>query len=117
MANQYSDLVDQYHRDGYVIIRNVLDDRLIKECQQHIEFLQKKYPSIPGEHFHHPVMRNDPFWIRLVTDPRLLELAAVFGSPFIKSNEGVALFSSHYFCKPAKTGMKVLWHQDGKSFF
>jgi phytanoyl-CoA hydroxylase len=114
MADRYSHLVEQYHRDGFVILRDVIDERLIKECQQHIEFLQKKYPAIPGEHFHHPIMRNDPFWVRIVTDQRLLDLAALFGTPFIKSSEEVALFSSHYFCKPAKTGMTVLWHQDGK---
>ena len=113
--NQYSDLLDQYDRDGFVIIRNVIDEGLINECQQHMEFLQKKYPTIPTEHFHHPMMRNDPFWIRLVSDQRLLDLAAAF-APFIKPDEGVALFSSHYICKPPKTGMAVLWHQDGKIF-
>ncbi|CAF1238182.1 unnamed protein product [Adineta steineri] len=58
-------------------------------------------------------MRNDPFWVRLISDQRLLDLATIFGAPFLKSDEGVAIFSSHYFCKPAKTGMTVLWHQDG----
>ncbi|CAF4425639.1 unnamed protein product, partial [Adineta steineri] len=53
---------DQYHRDGFVILRNVIDDHLIKECQQHVDFLRNKYPAIPGEHLHHPIMRNDPFW-------------------------------------------------------
>lgn len=117
MTDKYTELFDQYDRDGYVIIRNVIDKRLIKECQQHIDFLQKKYPSIPGEHFHHPIMRNDPFWIRLVSDQRLLDLAAFFGSSFINPEQGVALFSSHYFAKPPKTGKKVLWHQDGQSSF
>ncbi|CAF0970821.1 unnamed protein product [Rotaria sp. Silwood1] len=113
MADTYSHLVDQYHTDGFVILRNVIDARLVEECQKHVEFLQSKFPSIPGEHLHHPIMRNDPFWVRLVSDPRLLDLATIFGSPFIEPNGGIALFSSHYFCKPAKTGMKVLWHQDG----
>jgi phytanoyl-CoA hydroxylase len=115
MADQYADLVDQYHRDGFVILRNVIDDHLVKECQEHVDFLQKKYPTIPGEHLHHPIMRNDPFWVRVVSDQRLLDLAALFGTPFIKPHEGVALFSSHYFCKPARTGMTVLWHQDGNT--
>jgi hypothetical protein len=110
-------LIQQYERDGFVILRNVIDEKLVKELQQHVSFLQKKYPKIPGEHFHHQIMRNDPFWVRVVTDQRLLDLAAVFGASFINPNEGVALFSSHYFCKPAKTGMAVLWHQDGKSHF
>ncbi|CAF1365679.1 unnamed protein product, partial [Didymodactylos carnosus] len=111
--SNYADLVEQYKRDGFVIIRNILDTNLIHECQQHIEHLQRKYPDIPSEHYHHIMMRNDPFWIRLVSDKRLLDLATVFGSPFIQEKEGVALFSSHYFCKPPKTGMAVLWHQDG----
>ena len=115
MTEKYSELIEQYHRDGYVIIRDVIDERLIKECQEHVDFIQKKYPSIPGEQLHHPIMRNDPFWVRLISDQRLLDLAAVFGESFIKPDEGIALFSSHYFCKPPKTGMKVLWHQDGKS--
>ena len=117
MAERYAHLVDQYHRDGFIILRDVIDDSLVKECQQHIEFLQKKYPSIPGEHFHHPVMRNDPFWVRLISDQRLVDLVTLFGKPFIKPDEGVALFSSHYLCKPPKTGMTVLWHQDGKCHF
>lgn len=114
MAERYAHLVDQYHRDGFIILRDVIDEALVKECQQHIEFLHKKYPSIPGEHFHHPIMRNDPFWVRLISDQRLVDLVTLFGEPFIKPDEGVAIFSSHYLCKPPKTGMTVLWHQDGK---
>ncbi|CAF1141439.1 unnamed protein product [Rotaria sordida] len=113
MADTYSHLVDQYQTDGFVVLRNVIDARLIEECRKHVEFLQSKFPSIPGEHLHHQIMRNDPFWVRLITDPRLLDLAALFGSPFLEPNGDIALFSSHHFCKPAKTGMKVLWHQDG----
>lgn len=113
MAEKYSDLLEQYQNDGFIILRNVLDADLIEECRRHIEYLQVKYPSIPGEHLHHPIMRNDPFWVRLLSDPRLLDLAAVFGTPFIEPDGGIALFSSHYFCKPPKKGMAVLWHQDG----
>ena len=115
MTNNYSNLIDQYYTDGFVILRDVIDAQLIQECREHVEFLQKKFPSIPGEHLHHPIMRNDPFWIRLVSDPRLLDLVSIFGSSFIGSEENIALFSSHYFCKPAKTGMPVLWHQDGNT--
>ena len=106
--NKYSDLLEQYDRDGFAIIRDVIDENLIKECQQHIEFLQKKYPTIPTEQFHHPMMHNDPFWIRLVSDQRLLDLAMVFGRSFIKPEEGVVLFGSHYICKQPKTGLPVL---------
>jgi len=29
-----------------------------------------------GEHYHHLIMRNDAFWVRVVSDPRLVSLAA-----------------------------------------
>jgi hypothetical protein len=34
-------------------------------------------------------------------------------APEFLADGNVALFSSHYFKKEARTGMKVLWHQDG----
>jgi hypothetical protein len=52
-------------------------------------------------------MIGDPFWHRLISDPRLLDLAEVF----IGSN--LALFATHYIAKAPKTGRPVLWHQDG----
>lgn len=57
-------------------------------------------------------MRNDPFWVRVCSDSRLLDLAQAMAPDFLGSGD-IALFSSHYFKKEPKTGMKVLWHQDG----
>ena len=51
-------------------------------------------------------MRNDPFWVRLASDSRLLDLAQRFLGP------DLALFSSHYFCKMPRVGREVPWHQD-----
>ena len=91
-----------------------------------------------AEHLHHTIMRNDPFWVRVlygkvepahdvavrrsiksvtqlctaielgdllsqvrvVSDARLLAIA----SSFLREPDGIALFSSHYFCKQAGTG-------------
>ncbi len=52
-------------------------------------------------------MQDDPFWYRLISDERLLDVAEQFIGP------NIALFASHYICKPPKTGRAVLWHQDG----
>lgn len=74
-------------RDGYVVLRNVLDSDLVGEMAAHVEWLQAKvgparkiggllaisrlplprsrflfclqYPDVPPEHLHHPLMRND----------------------------------------------------------
>lgn len=102
-----SEARQQYERDGYAIFRNVLDADLIAEARDHVEWLMRKNPHLRPEQFHHPLMRNDPFWVRLISDDRLLDVAEQFIGPHI------ALFSSHYICKPPRDGQAVLWHQDG----
>ena len=52
-------------------------------------------------------MTDDPFWVRLVSDDRLLDIAQQFIGP------NIALFASHYISKPPFDGQPVLWHQDG----
>ncbi len=107
-AGSWKSAVQQYIDDGYVVLRDVIDADLAGEMSEHVDWLVKKYPDIPPEHLHHTIMRNDPFWVRVVSDPRLVSVAKGFlGVP------DVALFSSHYFCKMPGTGMPVLWHQDG----
>jgi len=102
--------LEQYKREGWAVMKGVIDPALMEEVRDHVEYLLAKYPDIPGEHFHHMVMRNDPFWVRLITDPRLTSLARIFAD-FIDTD--LALFSSHYFIKQARTGKAVAWHQDG----
>ena len=51
-------------------------------------------------------MTHDPFWVRLVGDQRLLDIAKLFIGP------NIALFASHYIAKPPGEGQAVLWHQD-----
>lgn len=64
-------------------------------------------PELAGEQLHHWLMANDAFWVRLVSDTRLLDVAQGFIGP------NIALFASHYISKPPFTGKEVLWHQDG----
>jgi len=97
-------------RDGYTVIPEVVDKALIAHLRDHLEHLMARFPGIPTEHLHHVIYRNDPFWVRVVSDPRLLDCAAA-QADFLK--EGIALFSSNYFCKQPRTGKSVLWHQDG----
>ena len=49
--------------------------------------------------------QGDPFWLRLVSDPRLLDIA----EQYVGSD--IALFQSHYICKEPRDGQVVLWHQ------
>ncbi|MFF5176173.1 phytanoyl-CoA dioxygenase family protein [Micromonospora sp. NPDC000089] len=97
----------EYATQGFAIIRNVIPQDLLAEVGSHVEWLMRKYPDLRPEHFHHPLIRNDAFWVRLVTDKRLAAIGKHFLGP------DIACFTAHYICKPAFTGQAVLWHQDG----
>ncbi|MFI1381984.1 phytanoyl-CoA dioxygenase family protein [Embleya sp. NPDC020886] len=97
----------EYAEQGFSIIRNVVPPEVVDEARAHVEWLTGKYPDLRPEHFHHPLIRNDAFWARLVSDTRLVDIAEFFLGP------DVACFTAHYICKPPHTGQPVLWHQDG----
>jgi ectoine hydroxylase-related dioxygenase (phytanoyl-CoA dioxygenase family) len=106
-SSKYALIREQYERDGYAIFRDVLDSDLIKEVSNHVDWLLEKNPELRPEHLHHRLVREDPFWVRLISDPRLLDIAEIFIGP------NIALFASHYISKPPTDGRPVLWHQDG----
>ncbi|MFF6979095.1 phytanoyl-CoA dioxygenase family protein [Streptomyces sp. NPDC008343] len=97
----------EYEERGFAIIRNVIPEDLLDEARSHVEWLTARYPDLRPEHFHHPLIRNDAFWVRLVSDPRLVDIGEHFLGP------NLACFTAHYICKPPYDGQPVLWHQDG----
>lgn len=98
---------ERYDREGYAIYDDVLDEDLVREVSDHVDWLLARNPGIRGEQLHHNLMTKDPFWVRLVSDDRLLDIAEEYMGPHI------ALFASHYISKPPGEGRPVLWHQDG----
>lgn len=105
--SKYNQNLREYHKNGFTIFRNVINDDLLQEIHQHLVWLRKKFPEFRPEHYHHPLMRDDAFWVRVVTDSRLLDIAELFLSP------NLSCFTAHYICKPPYDGQAVLWHQDG----
>ncbi len=97
----------EYEEQGFSIIRGVVPPELLDEVRAHVDWLTRKYPDLRPEHFHHPLIRNDAFWARLVSDPRLVDIGEFFLGP------DLACFTAHYICKPPYDGHPVLWHQDG----
>lgn len=100
------DARESYDTDGYVIFRAVLDQDLMAEASEHLAWLQARHPEVRPEQLGHLYVKDDPFWLRLVGDDRLLDIAQLFIGP------DIALFASHYISKPPFTGQPVLWHQD-----
>jgi phytanoyl-CoA hydroxylase len=103
----YATAQEQYEREGYVVFRQVLPHDLIGEAQAHVDWLLKKYPDHRPEDLHHTLMTNDAFWVRLVSDSRLLDIVERFIGP------DIGLFASHYIAKRPRDGKSVPWHQDG----
>ncbi len=107
MEQEPLNLRSQYERDGYVIVRNVVDAELVREVREHVDWLRAKNPNLRAEQLGHTLMTDDPFWVRLISDDRLLDVVEQFIGP------NIALFASHYIAKPPFDGQPVLWHQDG----
>ena len=107
MSVAISSLKEQFDRDGYAIYENVIDADLMREASDHVDWLLQKNPDLRPEQLHNNLMTDDPFWVRLVGDERLLDIA----EQYVGSD--IALFASHYISKPPGDGQPVLWHQDG----
>lgn len=105
--NDWTPARQQYERDGYALFPNVLDAELIAEASNHVAWLQEQHPELRPEQLGHTLMTHDPFWVRLISDDRLLDIVEQFIGP------DIALFASHYISKPPRDGQPVLWHQDG----
>jgi hypothetical protein len=97
----------RYADDGYVVLPGVLDPGAVEAANAHVDWLLARHPELTPEQLGTRLARDDPFWIRLVSDHRLLDLAQLFVGP------DIALFATHYLCKPPRAGKGVEWHQDG----
>ena len=97
----------QYKRDGFVIIRNVISTELAKEIQNHVSWLSKKYPNTRPEAFHHNMLINDPFIHHILDQETILNIVEEIIGP------NIALFGAHYIAKRPFSGQPVGWHQDG----
>ena len=107
MSHSHASAVRQYHDHGYAVWHRVLDPALIREADQFVDWILARNPDTRPENLNSPLTRHEPFLIRLVADPRLLDLAAAFLGP------DIALYGAHFLCKPPRDGMPVAWHQDG----
>jgi hypothetical protein len=99
--------VEHFSREGYVIpAGTIFQETKYQKLKQHFE---KKLAALPAD------QRPEGMDVPHFTDPALFEwlfadeiLALV--EPIIGPN--IALFSSHFICKPKGNGKRVPWHED-----
>ncbi len=83
----------QYDQKGYAIYREVLDDQLIQESKQHVEWLAEQHPELRPEQYGHWLVKEDPFWVRLISDEQLIDIAEQYIGP------NIALVCSRLGCE------------------
>lgn len=107
VKNRWTTLLEDYNQNGLAIARDVVDHDLVEEGREHVAWLAARHPDLRPEQFGHFLMTRDAFWVRLISDDRLLDVVEAFIGP------NIGLFASHYIAKPPFSGEPVLWHQDG----
>ena len=61
----------------------MLDARLVAEASAHVDWLAKRNPVLRPENLGHQLVAEDPFWVRLISDERLLDIAEHYLGPNI----------------------------------
>ena len=104
----YSEVLkNEYQRNGYAIVQNVISSHMAKQVGAHVNWLRLKYPDTRPESFHHHMLVNDPFIHHIIENHKLLDVIEAILGP------NIALFGAHYIAKKPINGMPVGWHQDG----
>jgi len=96
----------KFATDGYVVVDEVLSPDSFEALKRHFE---EKLNALPEG------QRPEDLDVPHFTDPELFRW--LFDDGVLNLVEGIlgpdiALFSSHFFCKPAGDGKRVPWHQD-----
>lgn len=100
-----------YRREGYVLFNQpVMSAGEFKALQAHFENLLKEWTAAAGggkspEHMDVPHF-TDPGLFRWLFNSDVLDLVESLIGP------DIALWSSHFICKPPGTGKRVPWHED-----
>jgi ectoine hydroxylase-related dioxygenase (phytanoyl-CoA dioxygenase family) len=98
-------MASRYERDGYLIVRAVVDQAALRRCVDHLGHLQGCQPR-PGPIVTAPLLR-DPVLAEVAGDTRLASIAGwLLGSD-------PKCFGCTYFVKEPRSGLPALWHQDG----
>ncbi len=110
------DEIAHYEREGYVIPRWRLPDDLLRRMRADLDALFEANPGVAqdGMICPHTVhggtqgLKGDPRWREHARIPDVLDLVSqLIGPDFL-------LWGTSVFGKPAGTGKRIPWHQDGE---
>lgn len=101
------DQVSCYHRDGYLIIREpIFPEANFARLKDHFDDqLARLDPEVRPEAMDVPHFTDPALFEWLFADEVLDLVEPILGSD-------IALWSSHFICKPQGDGRRVPWHED-----
>lgn len=99
--------VQTYRREGYLIVQdNIFPEEKFQGLKAHFEDqLERLDPSVRPEAMDVPHF-TDPALFEWLLSDEVLDLV----EPILGPN--IALWSSHFICKPKGDGRRVPWHED-----
>ena len=108
--------LDTYRRDGLVVAPVAVPPPLLDRMRGSLEHLLANSADIAPESLICPHIRNGArhpeieaeAWFEYATQPFILDLVEQVIGP------DIVLWGSQVFCKPARTGREIPWHQDGE---
>jgi ectoine hydroxylase-related dioxygenase (phytanoyl-CoA dioxygenase family) len=100
--------IEQYHREGYTIVRNALPKEDLLALRAHVDQMLANLPE--GKRPEHLDMphKTEPLLMDTCRHPALLDLVQQLLGP------NIALFASHMIAKAKGDGLEVPWHQDAE---
>jgi ectoine hydroxylase-related dioxygenase (phytanoyl-CoA dioxygenase family) len=97
--------LDDYRREGFAVLRGVLDPETVAGCLDHLANLAGRGGE--GAAVVAATLERDEFLAGTAADPRLTAVASeILGYQ-------AAAFGCTFIVKAPHTGLPVLWHQDG----
>lgn len=102
-----NDQVDEYRKEGFLIYTDpVFPQKKFDELKSHFEDLLAALPSdVRPESMDVPHFTDTKLFDWLLSDEVLDLVEPIIGTD-------IALFSSHFICKPKGDGKRVPWHED-----
>ena len=102
------ELLQQYGRDGYAVLRRAVAPHTLDEARGHLDRLRSG-PSGPGPLVTAP-LEQEPFFLAFAAQPSLMALASLL---LAAPGRATTTFGCTYVVKAARSGPPALWHQDG----
>lgn len=98
--------IEKYHLEGYITPDYRLPESTLASIRRHHDQLVEKHPEFSD--YCPALLAYDKAFLEVAKTPEILEMV----SQLIGAD--VALWNSSFFAKPAKTGSRTPWHQDGE---